>query len=339
LPKNNSDKKGIGNCGEGSLGKQSMVRLNNLYNKISSIENLMLADMRARRGKMKQYGVQRHIKHAETNIPKLHEMMKNKSFKTSEYDTFIITDPKEREISRLPFFPDRIVHHAIMNVLEPVFVRNFTRDTYSCIKGRGIHGAANAVKLALKDAPNTKYCLKLDIRKFYPSIDHEILKKLLRKKFKDAELLQLLDEIIDSAPGLPIGNYLSQYLANFYLSYFDHWIKEAKLEKYYFRYADDIVVLHKDKAHLHALLLEMQNYLKFNLNLEVKHNWQVFPVASRGIDFVGYVFYHSHTRLRKSIKKSFARMIFRRRNRASIESYKSWAKHANCIHLIRKLAA
>src|SRR5690606_15310200 len=146
---------------------------------------------------------------------------------------FKVFEPKERLVYRLPYFPDRITHHAIMNVLEPIFVANLTTDTYSCIKGRGIHACANAVKKALKDVPSTKYCLKLDITKFYPSVDHEILKALLRRKFKDQDLLELLDEIIDSAPGLPIGNYLSQYLANFYLSYFDHWIKEKKRVKYY----------------------------------------------------------------------------------------------------------
>jgi retron-type reverse transcriptase len=264
-------------------------------------------------------------------------MLKNKTYKTSEYTTFTIHEPKERIIFRLPYFPDRILHHAVMNVLEPVFVSTFTADTYSCIKGRGIHAAANAVKSALKDINGTQYCLKIDIKKFYPNVNHNILKWLLRKKFKDNELLWLLDEIIDSTEGLPIGNYLSQYFANFYLTYFDHWLKEEKRIKYYFRYADDMVILSDSKPYLQGLLWDMTFYLKHYLDLTVKENYQVFPVDSRGIDFVGYVFYHTHTRLRKSIKQSFARMLKYNKNPQSIASYNGWSIHCNSKHLLKKL--
>ena len=229
------------------------------------------------------------------------------------------------------------MHHAIMNIMEPLFVSTFTTDTYSCIKQRGIHAAARAIKRALKDEPATRYCLKLDIKKFYPSIDHAILKRLIRRKFKDPDLLNLLDEIIDSAEGLPIGNYLSQYLANFYLTGFDHWLKEVMKVRHYFRYADDIVILSASKPQLHELLAEIRRYLMDNLHLMVKGNYQVFPVAARGIDFVGYVFYHSHTRLRKSIKQRFAKAISRGSNKQSIASYLGWAKHCDSKHLIHKL--
>lgn len=314
-----------------------MKRINNLYEKIISTENLMKADEKARKGKAKQYGVTIHLRNQEDNILKLHAMLKNKTFKTSEYDIFKIYEPKEREIYCLPYYPDRIVHHAVMNVLEPVFVATFTADTFSCIKGRGIHKASFAVRKALKSKEETTYCLKLDIKKFYPNIDHDILKSLLRKKFKDQDLLWLLDEIIDSAPGLPIGNYLSQYLANFYLTYFDHWIKEQLRVKYYFRYADDIIILHNSKEYLHRVLNVIKDYFELYLNLEVKSNWQVFPVATRGIDFVGYVHYHSHVRLRKSIKKRFAKMLKRKPRAQSIASYNGWMRHCNAKHLSKKL--
>lgn len=314
-----------------------MKRLNNLYPQICSIENLNLADKRARKGKLKQPSVHEHDKNREANIILLNRMLVGKTYKTSEYSRFKVFEKKEREVFRLPYFPDRIAHHAIMNVLEKHFVALFTRDTYSCIKGKGIHAAASRLKKALRDKPNTAYCLKLDIRKFYPSIDHEILKGMLRDKFKDQDLLWLLFEIIDSAPGLPIGNYLSQYLANFYLAYFDHWIKEQKRVRYYFRYADDLVILSGDKNELHVLLSEIRIYLQRNLNLSVKHNYQVFPVEKRGIDFLGYVFFHSHIRLRKSIKKNFARKISIGTNRASVASYLGWLKHANCKNLTKKL--
>jgi retron-type reverse transcriptase len=224
-----------------------------------------------------------------------------------------------------------------MNILEPIFVSTFTSNTYSCIKGRGIHAAANAVKNALNDTEGTQYCLKLDVRKFYPNIDHDILKQLLRRKIKDQDLLWLLDEIIDSTAGLPIGNYLSQYFANFYLTYFDHWIKQEREVKYYFRYADDIVILMNNKPALHQILSDIRIYFTENLKLVIKDNYQVFPIDARGIDFVGYVFYHTHTKLRKSIKQNFARMIAKHPNKASIASYNGWASHCNSKHLLKKL--
>jgi RNA-directed DNA polymerase len=316
-----------------------MKRTRNLYRQIISIENLRLADAKARRGKAEQYGVIAHKKNEEANILMLHEALKEKTYRTSPYTTFKIFEPKEREIFRLPYYPDRITHHAVMNVLEPVFTACFTADTYSCIKGKGIHAAARAVESALSDVPGTQYCLKLDIRKFYPTINHDILKQLLRRKFKDTDLLWLLDEIIDSTEGLPIGNYLSQYFANFYLTYFDHWVKETKQVKYYFRYADDLVFLSDSKPYLHQLLSDVRECLNSNLSLVVKGNYQIFPVGSRGIDFVGYVFFHTHTRLRKSIKQSFARMLYRNPNPQSIAAYNGWLKHANCKNLQQKLVA
>ena len=144
----------------------------------------MLADSIARKGKLNQTGVIQHDKNRVANIQALHEMLVNKTYKTSQYTTFTIFEPKERVIFRLPYFPDRITHHAVMNILEPLFVSTFTADTYSCIKGRGIHAAIYAVRKALQNIPETLYCLKLDVRKFYPSVDHEILKQQLRRKSK-----------------------------------------------------------------------------------------------------------------------------------------------------------
>lgn len=272
------------------------------------MENLILAEKKARKGKRHQYGVKIFDRDKEENLKKLQQSLINKTYRTSAYKIFTIHEPKERIIYKLPYFPDRICHHAVMNPLEHIFMKVFTQDTYSCIKKRGIHAALRKVRKVLKNKAETKYCLKLDIKKFYPSIDHEILKQLIRKKIKDKKLLWLLDEIIDSAPGLPIGNYLSQYLANFYLTYFDHWMKETERIKNYFRYADDMVILASNKLILHNLLRKIKDYLK-TLKLEVKPNHQIFPVAERGIDFVGYVIFHTHTRLRKSIKQNFARML------------------------------
>ena len=325
-----------------------MRRIGNLYEKIISLDNLRLADQKARKGKTNTYGVNKHDENREQNIQKLHEQLKAGTFKTSEYEVFKIYEPKERDIYRLPYYPDRIVHHAVMNIMEPIWCSIFTEDTYSCIKGKGIHAAAKKLKKDLQTDPEgTRYCLKIDIKKYYPSIDHDILKVIIRRKIKDKRLLALLDEIIDSAEGVPIGNYLSQYFANLYLAYFDHWIKENKRVKYYYRYADDKVFLASTKEKLHQLLSEIRKYLKINLKLTIKNNYQIFPVAARGIDFVGYVFFHTHTLMRKSIKQNLCRKISRinkRDTRPTSEEFKQeicswwgWAKYCDSKHLINKL--
>ncbi|MEK6883892.1 MAG: RNA-directed DNA polymerase, partial [Nanoarchaeota archaeon] len=147
----------------------------------------------------------------------------------------------------------------------------------------------------------------------------------------------LLDEIIDSSEGVPIGNLLSQYFANYYLSSFDHWIKEKQRVKYYCRYADDMVLFGATKEELHQLLSDIRIYLKDELKLEIKGNYQVFPVEARGIDFVGYVFRHRFILVRKGIKWGLKRAIVKRKDRTSIYSYLGWLKHCNAINLRRKI--
>ncbi|WP_317899444.1 reverse transcriptase domain-containing protein [Aurantibacillus circumpalustris] len=313
-----------------------MKRIGNIYQNICSVDNLRLAEKKARKGKLTQPGVKQFDLNSESYILLLHEALLNKTYKTSEYKVFKIFEPKERDVYRLPYYPDRITHHAVMNILEPMFNSVFTSDTYSCIKKKGIHGASYALRSALKDKNETKYCLKLDVKKFYPSVDHNVLKKLLRRKIKDLDLLWLLDEIIDSAPGLPIGNYLSQYFANFYLTYFDHWIKESVGVKFYFRYSDDLVILAPNKEYLHKLLADIKNYLNSSLNLTVKSNYRIFPVSC-GIDFVGYVHYHDYVKMRKTIKQDFARAVNRNPQSLSVPSYYGWAKHCNSKNLLKKL--
>ena len=320
-----------------------MKRINNLFDKVVTKDNLMLAYQKARKGKSGQYGVKIFERNVESNIDQLYNELITGTYKTSEYSVFKIYDPKEREIFRLPF-RDRVVHHAIMNILEPIWISVFVHHTYSCIKGRGIHAVFIDLKQDLKDIENTTYCLKLDIKKFYPTIDHEVLKAIVRRKLKDNRLLNLIDEIIDSAPGVPIGNYLSQFFANLYLSYFDHWLKEEKQVKYYYRYADDIVILNGNKPYLHELLKDIDTYLVTKLKLQIKGNYQVFPVDSRGIDFVGYVFYHSHVLMRKTIKKRLCRKVAKLNKRKNVtdKEYKikiapwiGWAKHCNSKHLLK----
>ena len=303
------------------------------------MDNLILADKKARRKKNKSYGVRLWDKNREANFQKLQQELISGTYRTSEYSIYTIYEPKEREIYRLPY-RDRIVHHAIMNILEPIWMKVMTKDTYSCIKKRGIHLAAKLARKAMVEGPkNTVYCLKIDIKKFYPSIDHGILKQIIRKKIKCKRTLALLDGIIDSAPGVPIGNYLSQFFANLYLAYFDHDVKEKCGVRYYFRYADDIVILAKTKAFLHAILGKIRIMLS-SLKLRVKENYQVFPTQIRGLDFVGYVIWRFYVRLRKSIKKRFARKVFRGRAAVGTSawwSYCGWVKHCDGKHLIKKL--
>ena len=283
----------------------------------------------------------------DSYLQELQTQLVTKTFKTSEYHIFTKTDSgKPRRIYRLPYFPDRIVHHCIMQVLEPIWKRIFIVDTYSSIKDRGIHKGVKRIKKALLDIENTQYCLKLDVRKFYPSINHAILKSIIRKKIKDEDVLLLLDEIIDSAEGVPIGNYLSQYFGNLYLTYFDHWLKEIKQCKYLFRYCDDIVILHANKQYLSQLKEEIEFYLSTNLKLILKSNWQIFPVDARGIDFLGYRFFHDHTLLRKSIALKFKQRIRYIKLHwpylappqilNSVMSYYGWLGHADCNNLIKK---
>lgn len=310
------------------------------------MDNIEVADDNARKHKKKNWGVKKHDRHRATDNEKLLEMLTNLTYQTSKYSTFKVYEPKERVIFRLPYYPDRIAHHAIMNIMEPIWVSTFINNTYSCIKNRGIHKLAKDLKKVLKsDVEGTKYCLKLDVKKFYPSIDHDVLKRIIRRKIKDKRLLVILDEIIDSTSGVPIGNYLSQFFANLVLSYFDHWMKEEVGCKYYFRYADDITILSDDKEFLRRVLVLIKTYFKHEVNLEIKNNYQVFPVESRGIDFVGYKFYHTHTLLRKSIKYRMYRLITKYRSGKitqdkfldSMQSYFGWMKHCDSKHLLQKI--
>ncbi|MDD3049767.1 MAG: RNA-directed DNA polymerase [Candidatus Cloacimonetes bacterium] len=249
-------------------------------------------------------------------------------------------------------FPDRICQWAILQVIEPYLLNNLTNDTYSAIPGKGIHLVYGRLQHAIQnDVPGTQYCLKIDAKKYYPSIDHNILKGKYRRMFKDSELLWLLDEIIDSTPGekgIPIGNYLSQYSGNYYLSEFDHWAKEIKLLKYYYRYMDDIVVFHESKEYLHELRKEFDQYFRIKLKLVMKGNWQVFPTFVRGVDFVGYRSFMNYSLLRKTTCKQFKKKMtainVKRLNHeemtysewCSVNSYKGWLIHCDSYRLSQK---
>ena len=245
-----------------------------------------------------------------------------------------------------------------MNILEPIWLSVFTYNTYSCIKNRGISACAKQVDKIIKRYKGKKlYCLKLDIKKFYPSINHEIMKLIIRKKIKDVNLLWLLDEIIDSTDGLPIGNYISQYLANLFLAYFMHWVNE-KLHKIIgiehpiecVEYADDVVLFSEDKEVLHKAIKLIISHLKNKLNLTVKDNWQIFPISKnkydkhgRALDYVGFKFYMEQKLLRNVIKKNLCKKCKQINNKNySFKDYKiaiapwiGWVKYSNSKHLLK----
>lgn len=338
------------------------------------MENLREAHKNARKGKGWYEEVKMVDADPETYLTQLQEMLINHTYKTSPYEKFIKREcGKEREIFKLPYFPDRICQWAILQIIEPYLLRHMTDYTYSAIPGKGIHAALHDLQEAMwKDVPNCQYCLKLDVKHYYPSINHGILKAKFRRLFKDPELLWLLDEIIDSIStakiedmhniwlleedvdpetGIPIGNYLSQYCGNFYLSSFDHWLKEQQRMKHTFRYMDDTLIFGGDKEQLHRLREEIAGYLWAELKLTLKENWQVFPTYVRGVDFVGYRVFMNYTLLRKSTCKNLKRKMTEIHSKVetgqlmshsewcSIHSYGGLVKHCDSFRLSQKYLA
>ena len=316
-----------------------------LFTSITDMRNLELAHFNASHGKRWYPEVKMVNTHPSVFLKQIQRMLWDKTYHTSEYRIFTKNENgKERKIYSLPYFPDRIVQWAIIQVIGPILERHFIYDCYSSIKGKGPLLCANRVYKAMHYHPDdTKACLKIDIHHFYPSINQFILKMKYARLFKDRELLWLINEIIDSLPeneGIPIGNYLSQYSGNLYLSEFDHWIKEKVGIKYYFRYMDDMVFLHDDYNFLRDLFEKIKIIMKEELCLEIKPNYQLFYTCDRGIDFCGYVIHHDYMKIRrrtrdKYIKKS-KRYRYRRmtnHNRSSFHSYLGFLKHANTYNL------
>ena len=308
-----------------------MKRYGNIFEKIIDLDNLREAHKNARKDKLFYKEVKMVDKDPDYYLKQIQKMLKEKTYKVSEYTISVINDKgKERMLMKLPYYPDRIIQWAIMLQVEQIFMKTFCFHTCASIKDRGIKQAQNLTEKYMKDRFNARGCLKIDISKFYPNINHVILKKMLRKKFKDKDLLELMDIIIDSYPeekGVPIGSYLSQFLANFYLAYFDHWLKEEMHIKRVVRYMDDIIIFHYSIQYLHWLLRKMNVYLKEKLKLSIKPNWQVFPTESRGVDFVGYRFFFGFKLLRKSTCRKFKKKMLRIREKMEANkmiSYSEW---------------
>lgn len=315
-----------------------MKTYNNLFQKICSDENFIQAYFNAIKGKKHYREVIEIEKDRDNYLKTLAEEVRTKKYRVSQYTIFKLwSGGKYRDIYKLPM-RDRIVQHAIMIYCERIFRESFIQDTFSSIKGRGIHRGLKRLKRAIKD-DTYQYVLQLDIYHCYPSIDQHILKQKLFKKFLDKDLQNLFGVIIDSCDkGVPIGNYTSQYFNNFYFSDMDHWLKEQRHVKYYFRYCDDIVIFGKTKKELHSILDDIKVFVH-KLNVQLKPNYRIFP-KSVGVNFLGYITNKNKIRVRKGTKNNFirktAKINFQNLTDYNINvlgSYWGILKHADCRHL------
>lgn len=304
-------------------------KLYNVYWKLYEPNNILRATYNTIRGKGKRHDVQRMLKvegYIET-MQMVWVQLETETFVPSPYTEKTIHDGKERHLKIAPLYPDRIIHHCVIDVLEEEFIKLYIHSTYACIKGRGIHACMLDVTEALAtDKRGTRYCLKIDIHHYYDSIPHEELKKILAHFIGDKRLLRLLYLIIDSIEGdrgIPIGFLTSQHLANLFLTPFDHFMKEVRRVKYYYRYMDDIVLMASSKTELHEHLEAMRTYLA-GIGLEIKANWQIFPVDARSIDFVGYKMNHYNTLARKSILQTYWRKLYRIERKYKVDGGITW---------------
>ena len=319
-----------------------MKRHGNLFKKITDIDNIYLAYQKARKGKSWQNTISSFDDDLDENIFNIRDELIEKTFTTSPYIEKMIYEPKQRIIYKLPFNPDRVIQHALMNVLEPIWSGLFIHDSYACRTGKGIHAGSQRTMDFIRAAGSGAYCLKMDIRKFYPSIDHDILFEIVQKKIKCPDTLWLLEDIIYSIPGgknVPIGNYTSQWLGNLYMNELDQFLKHAMKIRHYIRYCDDFILLHRDKRFLHRAAEEIESFLAERLALTLSKN-DVFPVR-QGIDFLGYRHFPNYILVRKSTGKRIKRRMMELPHklergeitpdqcRSSIASTDGWLKWAN----------
>jgi RNA-directed DNA polymerase len=322
-----------------------MKRHGNLWDKILDLENIKFAHRQARRGKAFYTEVKMIDADVEKYCKDIQQMLSNKTFTTSPYEIEDRFDGRKmRTIYKLPYYPDRIVQHALLNIVGPLLTNTFIRDSFQSIEGRGTSDGCRRIKKLVRSKECSKYALKIDIEKYYPSVNNNIMKQAVRRKIKCKDTLWLIDNIIDSMAGLPIGNYTSQHFGNLYLNQFDWWIKQEVKPKGYFRYCDDIVVFADTTKELIDIKNKMIDRLTL-LNLKVKPNWNIYNVYKNGIDFVGFNFKPNVTKLRKSIavkfKKNCKRINYANKtvdpllNLNSLMAYKGWAQMANGKQLWR----
>jgi RNA-directed DNA polymerase len=280
-----------------------MKRVGNLYEKILDRDLIHAAICEAGRGKRNRESVKLVMADIPGHVEKIREMLINDTYTPAPYHVFERYDPhskKTRKIQRPEFFPDQVVHWLIILACQKVFMRGMDYWCCGSVPNRGIKRGYDGVRRWLRDdKKNTKYTLKMDIRKYYDSVPHHKLMAIMHRKIKDPRMLSLIQKIVDTTEvGIPIGNYTSQWFANLFLESLDHYIREKLKAKHYVRYIDDMVLFSNNKKELHKTRKLIEKYMKDELGLELKDNWQVFKTDSRGVDFLGFVFHRTHIRLR-----------------------------------------
>lgn len=284
-----------------------MKSYKNLFKKLISKENIELAIHNASLGKRDRPLVKKILKNQEHYIEVFRRMATD--YHNSKHKPKEIYDgvSRKKRTILVPSHYEQVMHHMVVNVLKPILMKPMYEHSHGSIPTRGAHKAKKSIeKWMRKDVKNTKYCLKMDVRKYFESIPHDILKAKLSRIIKDDRFLKVLFTIIDvQDKGLPLGFYTSQWLANFYLTALDHSIKEDLKAKYYVRYMDDMVILGSNKRQLHRARNYINEYLNSKLGLQMKQNWQVFRIEyknkGRPLDFMGFKFYRNRVTLRRII--------------------------------------
>ncbi len=294
-----------------------MKTYNKLYEKLYSKDNLTSAFKKARKGKCKKDYVVNFESDLDRNIRLLQKELKLKRYKPYKLKKFIIRDPKTRTI-HASIFRDRIVHHAIINLIQPIYEKRFIYDSFAGRKNKGTHKAIKRFEYFLRKASSNGrkvkkpfnnnsirgFVLKADIKHYFAIMNHEILINILRKNIKDEDFIDLIKIVLDNfdtkikGQGVPLGNYTSQFFANIYLNKLDYFVKHRLGAKYYIRYVDDFIILHKDKRVLEEYLIKINKYLK-NLRLELHpEKSEIYPLRN-GITFLGYRIFYTYKLLRK----------------------------------------
>lgn len=286
-----------------------MKRVGNLYPKITDFSNLYMAFKKAFRGTNRSRDTLRFYFDMENELLRLQDELKSGTYKPSSYRYFKIYDPKERIISVAPF-RDRVVHHAIVNVLEPIYEKAFIYDSYATRKSKGTHKAILRAQSFLK---KNKWFLKADVQKYFETIYHNLLMEILSRKIKDRDILNLLGSIIENGgcegKGLPIGNLTSQVLANVYLNPFDHYVKSELKMMYYIRYMDDFVIFSDNKDALKFLRKDIEFFLERELQLRLKPKALILNQRLNGLSFLGARIFPNLLRIKKdSLKRCMSKL-------------------------------
>ena len=318
-------------------------RFKHLWEKFIAPENLEIAARNAVRSKKSKFDVRRFLSHRAQRMAELTDILRRGEFHTSPYRVHQIFEPKPRTIYVLPLFPDHIVHHALINVLGPIWNARFISDSYACIPGRGLHAASKRVMELVR---RNCYVLNCDIRKFYPSMNHEIMMNIISKKIADIRIIKILDNIVHSCgdgKNIPIGNLTSQWLGNVYLNELDMFVKHTLHWRDYIRYCDDFCLFGNDKAALHRAMIAINDFLASRLKLTFSRA-SVYP-TSRGVDFIGYRHFHDFVLLRKRTAHKMRRRIMSiaQHNethdlaRGRLSAVYGWARWANTYNYRRDI--